>query len=247
MRFVALGTLLVVAGCPKPGVDPVAKEPSVHINVLRYDAEGGTLYIEAALEPASLQGRQDPVFMGVTAVTPEGVEIDLMVNELFPASLGEPVVFYAEVGAPIRDVLIGAWDKKLEPCDVDRSGCKQFGFVLDGALASWPPGLYTEGTRQRIPPASFRLRVEGDAARSAAKAAGKAIEPVLTPFGSAVDLVEGAIEPNPGAVQVRYGDDHDVMLARLVADAVRASLGVEPELLRAPLGEDQIAIAVGVR
>ncbi len=247
MRFLALAALFAVAGCPKPGTEPVPQAPSVDIHALRYDPEGGTLYIEAALVPGSLQGRDKPVYLGVTAVTPEGVEIDLMVNELFPRSLGEPVVFYAELDAPVRDVLIGAWDQKIEPCDVDRSGCKQFGFVLDGALASWPPGLYDQGVRQRIPPASYRVRIEGDGAKSAGKAAEKAITSVLAPFGSTVAIVPGAIEPNPGAVQVRYGDDHDIMLARLVADAVRASVGVEPEVVRAPLGEDAIAIAIGVR
>jgi hypothetical protein len=246
MRFVAIG-VLTLSGCPKAGGEVVTEPPAVRINALRYEAESATLYVEAALSPGSLQGRDQPVFLGVTAVTPDGHEIDLMVNELFPTALGEPVVFYAEVGAPLRDVLIGAWDKKIEPCDVDRMGCQQFGFVLDGPLASWPPGLYEEGLRQRIPPAAYRVRIEGEGARAAGKAAEKAIGPVLAPFGSSVEIVAGTIEPNPGAVQVRYGDEHDLMLARLVADAVRASVGVEPELLRTAVGEDDVAIAVGAR
>lgn len=238
--------LIGLFGCPKPDGASAPGEPEIMLQSVRFEPDSGTIYVEAKLEPGTLQGRDKPVYLGVTAVTPDGVEIDLMVNELFPAALGEPVVFYAEIGGEVRDLLIGAWDQKIAPCDVDRSGCRQFGFVLDGPLASWPPGLYTEGVRQRIPPASVRLRVEGDAA-GAARAAEKALSESVAPFGSTVSVVTGDVPPAAGVVQVRYADDHDLLLARRIAAAIGKTLGVEPEILRAPLGEDHLAVAIGER
>lgn len=226
-----------------------AAPPSVRLEKVHFEADGGTLYVEAALEPAALSGRERPVYLGVTAVTPDGVEIDLMVNELFPGALDAPVVFYAEVGSPVQDVLVGAWDTKVQPCEVDRSGCKQFGFVLDGPLASWPPGLYDQGIRQRIPPETVRLRIDGARGdtRKVWRATSRALAAELEPFDASLDVSRGADPVAAGSFEVLYAHPHDRYLAERVAAALRVVEQRDATVLRADLNDAELAVRVGAR
>lgn len=245
MRAVVLMSVLFLAACgPKSSPKAAgATGPSVHLDSVKFDHESHTLYVQAGLEPgAALKDRTEPVYLGVTGVTSDGTEIDLMVNELFPGDLAAPMLFYAELDTDIDTVLIGAWDHKVRPCSVDRYGCKQFGFVLDGPLASWPPGLYTDGTRQRIPPQSFDILVVGSekSVDKLGAALAKDFLPELAPFGANFALLylqtgaAGSPVSDTSGARVVYKDAHDAYFAKLIAQIASQRFGVP---LTAELGD----------
>ena len=127
--------------------------------------EGETFFVQASLEytPGSFGGVPAPrpreAYVGVTVIPSTGEEIDLAVTTVFADKLDEPFTLSTDVGPDVRDVIFGVWDRKIEPCDSERSGCKEFGFLLDGPLATWPPTVYIDGTRQRVPPAALDVLV----------------------------------------------------------------------------------------
>lgn len=174
--------------------------------------------------------RDGDAYVGVTVITTDGRELDLAVQTLNQDALEQPFLFTADVDGEVQDVLIGVWDKKIEPCDVDRSGCRDFGFVLDGSLASWPPNLYTDGKRQRIPPAAVKLTIEDGGADPGATR--KLTDPVvaalaaeLAPFGSVATPAGPRLAAAPVAKsELRYGDPRDAVIAASVA--TRATLDV---------------------
>lgn len=201
---------------------PVAVEP----RSIRYDAVEKMVFIEAQLTGEGLATRKTPIYVGVTVVIPEGREIDLMVQTLFPGSFDAPVLFTAGVTEVVQDVLIGAWSQRVEPCQVDRYGCREFGFVLDGSLGSWPEGLYSGAPRVRVLPPTYKVDVVGPAAEAAKTAMEAAIAPSLKLFGSTLQV---EVNADDGAtareVVVRYAHPHDETLAKRIAAAVGQAVG----------------------
>jgi len=203
---------------------------------IRFDKENTTVFVQAALERVDDgAARTEPVHVGVTVITTTGEEIDLMVQTLFPGNFDAPVLFSAGVEADVQDVLIGAWGTRVEPCDVDRHGCKAFGFVLDDSLASWPQNLYTDGLRQRIPAGAVVVRVTGEptAALEVSDAAIKHLEKELAIFGAAalgdVDA-RGAVAPSKATVRYAHASDHLMAASLAQATGQRVAVDVTVEL-----------------
>ena len=218
-------------GCAAASCTLQEADWKVRVDRIGWDGDTRTVSVSARLEhtPARIGEeeikRTRPVHVGVTVVTTDGEEVDLLVQTLFPAALDAPVIFSTTLEADARDVLIGVWDRKIEPCDVDRYGCKAFGFVLDDSLASWPPKLYSEGQRQRILPNPLTIRVAGPASSDDLKAAVKSSAEL---FGSEVKLEpQGPLRGTLEAPELRYADDHDAYLAGVVASYLAPGLGVE--------------------
>lgn len=223
--------------------------PSYTAGIRKVRFEEHSLFIELSPEliPGSVGDtpweRTEPLFVGVTAVTPEGVEIDLIVQTLFPAAEPSPIIFAAEVGADVEVVLVGMWDRKVEPCEVDRYGCETFGFVLDDNLATWPPNVYETGHRQRLwtEAPTVRMVVPRDLDRSARRRAQAAIEAPIAElaelFGQELDpeLQDGIAVATP---EVRYRHAQDAYVAYQITAAVQALTGSEPRVRHLPNGMD---------
>ena len=158
--------------------------------LIRWNTETRTLGVQAQLAGPGVSTREEPVYVGVTVITTSGKVVDLLVHTLFPGALSEDLWFTVELSEDPEQVLIGAWSEKIEPCDVDRPGCKEFGFVLDGSLAAFPPGLYDEGMRQRMLPARFAIGMQGSAeplvkaATAYAEVVGRGIDVGPVPEGA---------------------------------------------------------------
>jgi len=199
---------------------------------VRWDAEEQLFFLEAHVDytPAGWGSvditRQEPLFVGVTLITPDGEELDLAIATRFPGAFDEPFFISSEVDKPVQDLIVGVWDRKIEPCDSERPGCKEFGFLLDGPLASWPPEFYGRFEAQRMPPAQITVSALSAGARTDALAqatatAIEALTPVLAPFGTEVvagppGLVLGPAE----ASLVSCQHPHDKPAARIIAQAL---------------------------
>jgi hypothetical protein len=204
---------------------------------VRWDEEEGLFFFEAHVEYSAPawgeheQPREDPLFVGVTLITPEGEELDLAIATRFPGAFDEPFFISSEVDKPIQDLIAGVWDRKIEPCESERPGCQEFGFLLDGPQASWPPGFYERFEAQRLPPATLSVVGLSAGARVAevqqrTDRVVEALGAALEPFGTQV--IAGAPGLAPGAAEqslVRCQHNHDKPLARIAAQA----LGGEPE------------------
>jgi hypothetical protein len=201
---------------------------------------GETVFLEAALGYAPAKygyieaQRPRQAYVGVTVVTSTGEEIDLAVTTVFADQLGESFTLSSDVGPDVRDVIFGVWDRKIEPCDSERSGCKEFGFLLDGPLATWPPTVYTDGVRQRIPPASVDVVVldAGAGSKLPARRAAviDALSTELAVFGSSVGTVHTrrADRASPGS-HLLLADDHDLLLAREAAARMEFEVAAIPD------------------
>lgn len=204
----------------------------------RIQHEGETVFVQASLAyEAGGYGpiettREREAFVGVTAVTSQGEEIDLAVTSIFPDTVEQPFFLSSEVGPDVRDVIFGVWDHKVAPCDSERMGCKEFGFLLDGSLATWPPTVYVDGTRQRIPPHTMDVHlVDGGAGAAFEARADEALASLrerLAVFGSAV----GTVSMGPGDAPAQAGrlvhaDDHDRLVARQVAGDLSGSVAFQ--------------------
>lgn len=200
----------------------------------------GVVAIDArvAFTPGTVAGhpvtRSAEAYLGVTMISQNGREYDLAIQTLFPGAFNESVTFLAETGAtpedPIRDVILGLWDRKITPCDSERPGCKAFGFLLDGSLAAWPPRTYTDGQRQRVAPEEVTLQViQGGGPLSAAsleertQAAAAALTQALAPFGSRVRVLPPSVtEGEFGAPKLSARDPHDAHVVSVAAHALGA-------------------------
>lgn len=212
--------------------------------------EDNTLFVELTpqVTPARVGDvaieRTSPIYVGVTAVTTEGQEVDLLVQELVPGTAQGSVVFTAELDETVAHVLVGLWDTKIAPCDVDRSGCKEFGFVLDGSLATYPPGVYETGHRQRLLHEPLGLRISAarslDARRVRAlrQAIEQAAEPVVAVYGVALNAEVSPAVDRAG-IEVRHRHPQDIYLAERIAERLRAETGVVPTLRYVPEGARQ--------
>ncbi len=208
---------------PKPASTdfvPLADRDGMHVSPMsiRWDDESDTLSVEAKLVGKGVEARKEPVHVGVTAVTEAGDEVDLLVHTLFPAAMGESVLFTTPLDSPPQHVLIGAWNERVEPCDSERPGCKEFGFVLDGSIASFPAKLYTEGMRQRMIPADLAVHVKGDASGVESLANDYA-----EPFGTTVTTHDYTGDEKPG-VWTQRADD--LGLAHRLAQAYDLEYGM---------------------
>ena len=199
---------------------------------IRYDREGGILTVDVAVQhtPARYGAVDIPhgeeAWLGVTVLTRAGEDIDLAVQTVFPDQISAPFTFSAEVGGEVRDIIFGLWGKKIEPCEVDRSGCRMFGFVLDESLAAWPLGTYTDSPppRQRIPDAGVTWVVQG--AGAAPEVLRAAREKAALPLAAAVERfgfplpepeIRLAAAPRGPMLSVQYRDEHDQSIAQQVA------------------------------
>lgn len=223
---------------PEPVVEapepvPVAQAPGplrVVPASIRWDAEAKTLSVEAGLAGGDLGSRQEVIHVGVTVVTETHEEIDLIVHTLFPGAFDQPLWFSTELPQEPMHVLIGAWSTKVEPCEVERPGCKEFGFVLDDSIAAFPAGLYTEGMRQRFLPEEYTIAVQGD--RRTIEAAAEGFAAI---FASSVSFTEAPqqLQLGPG---IWVQDDDDLGFAHAVASAVGGGLPYQvADTLPAPM------------
>jgi len=210
MSLVALLVACSGPASPPPEVladapEPVAPAPASPIAVdpvsIRWDAGRSSIEVEVRLIGSELAERKEPVYVGVTVITEADAEVDLLVHTLFPGSLEQSLQFATELNETPKHVLIGAWNTKVEPCAVARPGCKEFGFVLDESLASFPARLYTEGMRQRFLPPTYGVSVKGDVSRARDAAGGFAAV-----FGTSVELVAAETD-RPAGVWVGAADD----------------------------------------
>lgn len=190
---------------------------------IRWQPDSHSIQVEARLAGEGLKARTDVVHVGVTVITESDQEIDLLVTSVFPAMIGESLFFTSELPEAPKQVLIGAWDRKVEPCAVDRQGCREFGFVLDGSLGSFPPGLYDEGLRQRLLPETLRVAVAGEPADELHVVADYAAI-----FGSTVKRVEPPAAKAAQAPGVYVARPDDLPLARAIAAKRQLSTHVEP-------------------
>jgi hypothetical protein len=199
---------------------------------VRWDATEQIFFLEAHVNssPAGWGDvdvrRMDPIYVGVTLITAEGEEIDLAIATRFTGAFDEPFFISSEVGKPVQDLIVGVWDRKIEPCDSERPGCQQFGFLLDGPMASWPPLFYTTLERQRIPPQTMEIlpRSAGASAADVAAAAEtlrSALEQVLAPFGTEIRVGSPAPAERYGMFNTLfYGAPHDLPVARAMLEAL---------------------------
>lgn len=190
----------------------------------------------------------EPVYVGVTAVTPSGREIDLLVQEVIPGSEQGQVVFTAELDDRIDHVLVGLWGEKIAPCEVARSGCEEFGFVLDESLATYPPDVYVTGQRQRLltEPLSIAVLAPQIPAQDAQDAISEAASAIVAVYGVPAEL-HAAADASATSTEVRYRHPRDAFVAERVRKAVSAHLGREPLLRYTPdaPGDDLVVVLGG--
>ncbi|MBN2799731.1 MAG: hypothetical protein JXX28_11345 [Deltaproteobacteria bacterium] len=208
---------------------------------LGYD--GQVAFVEVAVEhtperygPIEVP-REEPVYVGVTLFRDDGSEIDLAVQTRFADALQDPFFLSGEVGPGVESVVMGLWSEKVEPCVSDRPGCREFGFVLDHALASWPPAFYDDFRRQRFLPPEVPVQVYGvdlDRAVQALGAAEEAIAPWLDPFGAAAVRGPTLFRPDLSEAAVVYHHPQDGPIAAAAAEALRAPLGRDVAALLDP-------------
>ncbi|MBT3223180.1 MAG: hypothetical protein HN348_29250, partial [Proteobacteria bacterium] len=222
-----------------------------------WDGESQTIHIEAHVDYEQQKygdeevPRETPVYVGVTLVTPEGREIDLAVQTRFEDDIDAPFFLSAGQDSQIQNVILGLWDRKVEPCESERPGCKEFGFLLDGSLASWPPNIYIDGYRQRIPPAEVTLRVENGGVAPAV--AGEVQAAAMVALQKELDLFESKVLVAPmklGAVPalntaVQCGNDGDVLVAKEVAKSIGEKLGADVSADRVAEDSSDIVIVLG--
>ncbi len=221
--------------------------------------DGQVIFLDAAVRYQApgwgdvREPRTSPVFAGVTLVKADGEELDLAVQTRFEDSLEDPFFMSAEVGPDIEYVIMGLWDHKLEPCESERPGCKEFGFLLDGNLAVWPPTTYADGRKRRIPPAVVPLSVQlygGDPGQleRLGVVASEALAGELALFKSTVSReatrMAEEIESEAPLV-VRYGHPGDALAVGSVADRLAEDMGLDKvELQERGDGEARVEIVL---
>lgn len=227
-----------LAACAADKCPMVPESWAVNPLQVRYSRDNGILFVEVAVEytAALVSGEPQPhqaeVWLGVTVLTMSGEDIDLAVQTVFPERVGEPFTFSAEVGDDVQDIIFGLWGKRIEPCDIDRSGCRNFGFVLDRSLAAWPVDTYVEQPprRQRILEDAPTLLIESAGAphetlAAARSRADQAFQAELKRFGLAAAPAALGLAPSvlPLGLQVVHQDPRDGPLASALATALGSS------------------------
>lgn len=202
---------------------------------------GETVFVQASLRFQPMRygfviaERPREAYVGVTVVTSTGEEIDLAVTTIFAEQHDETFTLSTDVGPDVRDVIFGVWDRKIAPCDSERSGCKEFGFLLDGSLATWPPTVYLDGTRQRIPPAAVDVLVldagAGSMLRERRSVLVEQLSEELSVFGAEIRQVRTRRHDQalPGS-QVVVADAHDMLIARNLSAELSPAASPLPEV-----------------
>lgn len=241
-----------LAACRQERCAYESEQWSLRPTAIRHSED--TFFVQAALgfEPGRYgfvqAQRPREAYVGVTVVTSTGAEIDLAVTTVFADQLGQPFTLSTDVGPDVRDVIFGVWDRKIAPCDSERSGCKEFGFLLDGPLATWPPTVYDDGTRQRIPPATVDVTVlDAGAGPNLVARRDKLLESLraeLAVFGAEIGTITTRRHEraSPGT-QILIADDHDLLIAR----SMGAALDPKPAAVPEPSAETPFVIKLGGR
>ena len=205
---------------------------------IRYSRADGILHVDVAVaHQAGRVGTQEmtheaEAWLGVTVLKGDGSDLDLAVQTVIPDQIGDSFVFAAEVGDDVEDIIFGLWGTKIEPCDVDRSGCRNFGFVLDTSLAAWPPDTYTAQPprRQRILEQAPTVLIQGAGAPHAAVVSTEqslqaALQQQLERFGLTAPTIDvgPAIVHQASGVEVIHRHPHDGPLASALAVGVDGS------------------------
>lgn len=239
-RCQAAGSAELFAACSVESCPTTPECFAVHPRAVRFDAESETLTVHATIEHAdgavrdSLVVRDRPIHVGVTVITSTGEEIDLSVQSLFPGNFDQPVQFAAQVGPDIQDIVFGVWDRKVEPCDSERMGCQQFGFLLDGPLASWPPAFYQDGQKQRITPVTVTLQPVyggGPPERfiNVREAVARQLTRELEAFGSTVTILDTVLADEPGDhMALRHRHPHDGVVTAAMLSNLNPGVGGPP-------------------
>lgn len=203
--------------------------------------DGHVIFLDAAVSYEApgwgdvREPRTSPVFAGVTLVKADGEELDLAVQTRFEDSLEDNFFMSAEVGPDIEYVIMGLWDHKVQPCESERPGCKEFGFLLDGNLAVWPPDVYETGRTRRIAPPVVPLSVQlygGDPGQleRLGVVSSEALAGQLTLFKSAVSRETTRMADqlqSEAPLVVRYGHPGDAFAAGAVADRLAQDMGLD--------------------
>jgi hypothetical protein len=214
------------AATAKPS--PEAKASwSVVPKTIRYDEDSKTVFVQVGVtvDNQGLPPREKEAFIGVTLAAVDGEEFDLAIQTVFPDQMDQPLLFSAGVEKPIEEVLVGLWDHKVQPCDSERPGCKTYGFLLDGSLASWPPNLYVDHKRQRILPhqVSFQWVGPEDVRLASQLEVGSFMRTYLEVFGSTL-----VVEPSKSGAPPEGSIDGPVIQFKHAKDQVLAqTLAVE--------------------
>ncbi len=202
--------------------------------------DGQNLTVSAAIEyaPARRAGvrveREQEAYVGITAIRASGEEIDLAIQTLFPGRFEDQVLFLAEIGPDVRDIIFGLWDHKVEPCDSSRPGCRDFGFLLDGSLASWPPQVYQDGRRQRLLPPSITVKtlwagMPPAEVQPKLDAIVRTLKSFSAPFHTEIGLLPLVLANKDAESSVVHRDGHDGPLASEVSRSLGGSIASDAE------------------
>jgi len=190
------------------------------LSPVRLDYDGQ--YLSVDLEVHRMGERDRPAYVGATVIRADGTEDDLAIQTLFPGDTPQVFSMVTQVGPEVDRVVFGLWDHKVEPCADHRTGCAQFGFVLDGPLASWPDGLYTEGSRQRMLPKTLPLTprwagMDPDEAEAQLAAFVPRLLSIVQPWGvESIQINPWTFADTPSDALTVLFSDHD--------DAIRHAL-----------------------
>lgn len=195
---------------------------------VRHDPENAMLSVAAKISytpkhfgPVPIE-RKTPAYVGVTAFTTTGEEaskpLDLAIQTLIPPNLSEEILFLAPLpeGDQLDSLIISAWDMKVEPCDDERPGCKDYGFLLDAPLASWPARNYDAGNMAppSLPTDTVTLNIVYRSGSPQALQAGvnrlmSTLSELVRPFGGGVQLKSITLTPREAKAapqsQLQYG------------------------------------------
>jgi len=98
-----------------------------------YDSVGiGVCAVSLAVASSSAE----TVYVGMTARKADGAEYDFPAQDVRPSVDGTQVNFSAIIGLGYSEYVISVWSRKVAPCNSSRPGCKKYGYLLDGQLAS---------------------------------------------------------------------------------------------------------------
>ncbi len=236
----ASGSAAPTSSAAEPAAAQAPSGWAIAPSLVRWDPAQHVVTIEAAAVPPP-EDDGLPRWVGVTLLTASGEPVDLAVHTLLPGARTAPILFTAQVDAPAESVVMGLWGRQIQPCGVDRPGCRDFGFVLDDPLASWPPGFYTHFVPQRMASGRLGLLVRlagGDpaAADAAAAALSAAVAPLDVALQRGAALAEAA-----AATAVSHKHPADAHLARVLS----AALGADVPVRHAPDAADDLVVTLG--
>jgi hypothetical protein len=247
--------------CEKPGSDDAQIDAcyKTHCGIqdewkltptrVRYDGKKLTVQVqldykfENHAKSKKIGPRKAPIWLGLSAKTSKGKVIDVPAKKITMNKLSGKLQIGAEVGPKLSSWLVAAWHMKISPCKVDRPGCKQHGYVLEGKLAwhprcayacnaVWPSGFTQGGGWEPVPPGKGKVSVRvldaGGGADWVAKAipvAKKTLGEELSLYGRKLNVQSKGKAKNPrDCLQVLYKNAAnkrraEVLAKRILSDA----------------------------